>query len=52
MKRFAEGQEPPVLVPPVVPEVQVQLPIRGVAIQVSHVAVLIRIQPRNAQRTI
>lgn len=49
-KRVAETEEPPVVVP-VVTHIEVQLAVRGVAVQIRHVAIAIRVHPGNVQDT-
>lgn len=49
MKRVSEGEEPPVVIPPVAPEIQVELPVRRVTIEVRDVAVVVRVLPRKVQ---
>jgi len=48
MKRLAETEEPRVVVPLVTRVVQVEIPVVGVAVEVGHVAVPVRVHPDGA----
>jgi len=53
MKRFAKGEETPVSIPPVVKPIEVEIALQVIPIQISHVAVAVRISPdRNVQSII
>ena len=48
MKRVSEGQEPTVAVPPVLADVEVQVPLVAVPVEIRNVAVAIRVLPNGA----
>lgn len=45
MKQVAEKREAIVAIPPVVKQIQIEVPVRSITIQYHDVAVIVRVQP-------